>query len=171
MTVYRRFGCIASVHLDSRITVGEDTKSIPTAVTRRTSLKHSRCYKFIYKQLSFWEEWSPFRETVFFTYASENILTPGTLLYPCKLNDSIQPVMLSYYRSIRLLFKGCSCSSVTACSTRHCSCVKKSSKCGPGCRCKNCGNTTSYPHAQLHHLEEIVVEGLLEVEQEELPHD
>ena len=48
---------------------------------------------------------------------------------------------------------------------------KKSSKCGPGCRCKNCGNTTSYPHAQQHHLEEIVEEGFLEVDQEELPHD
>ena len=60
---------------------------------------------------------------------------------------------------------------MTACSTRHCSCVKKSSKCGPGCRCKNSGNITNYPHAQQHHLEEIVEEGLFEVEQEELPHD
>ena len=60
---------------------------------------------------------------------------------------------------------------MTACSTRHCSCLKKSCKCGPGCRCKNCGNTTSYPHAQQHHLEEFIEEELLEVEQEELLHD
>ena len=48
--------------------------------------------------------------------------------------------------------------------------MKKCTKCGPGSRCKNCGNTTSHPYAQ-HHLEEIVVEELLEVEQEELLHD
>ena len=83
--------------------------------------------------------------------------------------ESQENIKATRYR-VELLFKGCSCSSVTACSTRRCSCVKKCTKCGPGCRCKNCGNTTSHPYAQ-HHLEEIVVEELLEVEQEELLHD
>ena len=41
---------------------------------------------------------------------------------------------------VELLFRGCSCPSVTACSTRQCGCVKKNVKCGPGCRCKHCGN-------------------------------
>ena len=71
---------------------------------------------------------------------------------------------------VGLLFRGCSCSSVTACSTRRCGCVKKGSKCGPGCRCKNCSNTvnvvTSAPGTQQHNPVE-----LLEVEQEELLHD
>ena len=71
---------------------------------------------------------------------------------------------------VGLLFRGCSCSSVTACSTCHCGCVKKGSKCGPGCRCKNCSNTingiVSAPGTQQHNLVE-----LLEVEQEELLHD
>ena len=71
---------------------------------------------------------------------------------------------------IGLLFRGCSCSSVTACSICRCGCVKKGSKCGPGCRCKNCSNTgnvvASAPGTQLHSPVE-----LLEVEQEELLHD
>ena len=41
---------------------------------------------------------------------------------------------------VSLLFKGCSCSSANSCVTCRCSCVKRNSKCGPGCRCKNCGN-------------------------------
>ena len=73
---------------------------------------------------------------------------------------------------VGLLFRGCSCCSVTACSTRHCSCVKKGSKCGPGCRCKNCSNSVnsnfvaSVPGTQQHSPVE-----LLEVEQEELLQD
>ena len=47
-----------------------------------------------------------------------------------------------------LLFRGCSCSSVTACSTRQCSCVKEGNKCGPGCRCKNCSNAPSVTGTQ-----------------------
>ncbi len=70
---------------------------------------------------------------------------------------------------IGLLFRGCSCSSTTACSTRRCSCVKKGSRCGPGCRCKNCNNTVnviaSAPGTQHCPVE------LLEVEQEELLQD
>ena len=42
---------------------------------------------------------------------------------------------------VGLLFRGCSCASVTACGTRECGCVKKNVKCGPGCRCKHCGNS------------------------------
>ena len=42
---------------------------------------------------------------------------------------------------VGLLFRGCSCSSVTKCSTSRCSCVKKGVKCGPGCRCINCSNS------------------------------
>ena len=63
-----------------------------------------------------------------------------------------------------LQFRGCSCSSVTACSTRQC---KKSNKCGPGCRCKNCANTPSATgtHPQtaelLSELAELKVEVLL----------
>jgi len=41
----------------------------------------------------------------------------------------------------RTIFRGCSCCGVTACSTCHCSCVKKVSKCGPGFRCKNYSNS------------------------------
>ena len=39
-----------------------------------------------------------------------------------------------------VLLKGCSCSSANSCVTCRCSCVKTNSKCGPGCKCKNCGN-------------------------------
>ena len=62
-----------------------------------------------------------------------------------------------------LLFQGCACSSVTACSTRRCSCVKKGNKCGPGCRCKNCGNTPGVSGTQQQSSDEI--------EEEELLHD
>ena len=41
------------------------------------------------------------------------------------------------------MFQGCSCSSVTACSTRRCSCVSKEIKCGPGCRCKICSSVVN----------------------------
>ena len=52
---------------------------------------------------------------------------------------------------VGLLFRSCSCSSATACSTHHRSCVKKSSRCGPGCRCKNCSNTVAnVPGTQQH---------------------
>ena len=71
---------------------------------------------------------------------------------------------------VGLLSRGCSCSSATACSTRRCSCVKKGSRCGPGCRCKNCSNSintvASIPGTQQH----IPVE-LHEIEQEKLLHD
>ena len=40
-----------------------------------------------------------------------------------------------------LLFCGCSCLSVTACSTHRWCCVTKGVKYGPGCRCKNCSNS------------------------------
>ena len=67
---------------------------------------------------------------------------------------------------VGLLFRGCSCSSVTACSTRRCSCMKKGVKCGPGCRCRNCSNapsaTTSAAHLQVD---------VLELEEEELVQD
>ena len=70
---------------------------------------------------------------------------------------------------VGILFRGCSCASVTACSTRQCGCVKKNVKCGPGCRCKHCGNSlvaTSTPGTQ----QQIPIE-LLEMEQEELLQD
>ena len=68
---------------------------------------------------------------------------------------------------VGLLLRGCSCSSATACSTHHCSCVKKGSRCSLGCRCKNCGNTVANaPGTQQHSPVE-----LLEVEQVELLHD
>ena len=71
---------------------------------------------------------------------------------------------------VALLFRGCSCSSTTACSTRSCSCVKKGSRCGPGCRCKNCSTSintvASIPGTQQHNPVE-----LHDIEQEELLHD
>ena len=69
-------------------------------------------------------------------------------------------------QQVRLLFRGCSCSSVTACSTRRCSCFKKGNKCGPGCRCKNCSNTPSPTGTQQQSSDE-----LIEIEEEELLHD
>ena len=69
-------------------------------------------------------------------------------------------------QQLGLLFRGCSCSSVTACSTRRCSCVKKGNKCGPGCRCKNCGNTPSATGTQQRSSN-----ALVEIEVEELLHD
>ena len=70
---------------------------------------------------------------------------------------------------VGLLFRGCSCSSVTACSTRRCSCMKKGVKCGPGCRCRNCSNAPSAPSATTSaaHLQVDV----LELEEEELVQD
>ena len=64
-----------------------------------------------------------------------------------------------------LLFRGCSCSSVTECSTRRYDCVKKGNKCGPGCRCKNCSNTPSATGTQQQSSD-----ALVEIE-EELLHD
>ena len=44
---------------------------------------------------------------------------------------------------VSLLLRGCSCTSVTACTSKRCGCVKKGLKCGAGCHCKNCGNIQS----------------------------
>ena len=67
---------------------------------------------------------------------------------------------------VGLLFRGCSCSSVAACSTRRYSCMKKGVKCGPGCRCRNCSNapsaTTSAVHLQVD---------VLQLKEEELVQD
>jgi len=73
-------------------------------------------------------------------------------------------------KCVMLLFKGCSCSSVSACSTRRCSCVKKGSKCGPGCNCKNCGNVTANtdPGTQQQFTSSSVDLELDEIEQAEL---
>ena len=65
-----------------------------------------------------------------------------------------------------VLFRGCSCSSVIACSTRQCGCFKKGNKCGPGCRCKNCSNTLSAKGTQ-----QPSSNALVEVEEDELLHD
>ena len=62
-----------------------------------------------------------------------------------------------------LLFRGCSCSSVTACSTRRCSCVQKGNKCGTGCRCSNAPSVTG---TQQQSSDELV-----QMEEEELLHD
>ena len=61
-------------------------------------------------------------------------------------------------QQVGLLFQGCSCSSVTACSTRICSCVKKGQKCGPGCtcRCKNCSNAPRPTGTQQQSSDELV---------------
>ena len=60
-------------------------------------------------------------------------------------------------------------SSITAYSTCHCSCVKKGSRCGPGCRCKNCSNSVNtvanIPGTQQHSQV-----GLHEIEHEDLLH-
>ena len=70
---------------------------------------------------------------------------------------------------VGLLFRDCSCSSITACSTCRCSCVKKGSRSGPGCRYKNCSNSintvANIPGTQQHNPVE-----LHEIEQEELLH-
>ena len=41
--------------------------------------------------------------------------------------------------TIDFLMKGCSCKK--GCTTMRCGCVKKGSRCGPGCNCKDCKNT------------------------------
>ena len=68
---------------------------------------------------------------------------------------------------VGLLFRGCSCSSVTACSSRRCSCVKKGIKCGPGCRCRNCSNAVSAAASAAWTQQQSIIE----IEQEELQHD
>ena len=68
---------------------------------------------------------------------------------------------------VGLLFRGCSCSSVTACSSRRCSCVKKGIKCGPGCRCRNCSNAVSAAASAARTQQQSIIE----IEQEELQHD
>ena len=66
-------------------------------------------------------------------------------------------------QQVGLHFRGCSCSSVTACVTRRCSCVKKGNKCGPGCRCSN---TPSPTGTEQQSSDELVV-----IQEEELLHD
>ena len=69
---------------------------------------------------------------------------------------------------VGLLFRGCSCASTAACVNRRCGCVKKGSKCGPGCRCKNCGNIDSHtPGTQ----QQSARSEMHEVEEEELLHE
>ena len=48
------------------------------------------------------------------------------------------------------LTRGCSCSK-SKCVNRLCKCKKQNSLCGPGCRCKNCENTT---HDSPGHLDD-----------------
>ena len=43
--------------------------------------------------------------------------------------------------NIMYLTRGCSCKK-NKCTTRQCKCKKANNSCGPGCRCKNCENTS-----------------------------
>ena len=70
---------------------------------------------------------------------------------------------------VGLLFRGCSYSSGTACSTRRCSCVSKAIKCDPGCRCKNCSNAVNTA-ASTALTPQQCTDDILEIEQE-LLHD
>ena len=77
--------------------------------------------------------------------------------------------MKSVRDRVGLLFKGCSCSSVNACTNRRCGCVKNGSNCGPGCRCKNCGNLPATDSLAPSSSDTVVVEDeLIELEEEEL---
>ena len=57
-------------------------------------------------------------------------------------------------QQVGLLFRGCSCLSVTACSTRRCSCVKKGNVCGPGCRCSSPMGTQQQSSDELVEIQE-----------------
>ena len=54
-----------------------------------------------------------------------------------------------------LLLRDCTCSSVTACSTRRCSCFKKGDNCSPGCKCNNCANTPNATGTQQQNKESL----------------
>ena len=62
----------------------------------------------------------------------------GTLQYDWESYENRMAVQ----QRVGFLLRGCSCSSVTACSSRRCGCVKKGVSCGAGlgCNCKNCNN-------------------------------
>ena len=71
---------------------------------------------------------------------------------------------------VGLLFRGCSCSSVTACSTRHCSCVSKGIK-------LSVVQDASIKIAPMQSIQQLVlptpqecIDDILEIEQEELQH-
>ena len=72
----------------------------------------------------------------------------------------------SVKHQLGLLFQG---SSVTACSTRRCSCVQKGNKCGSGCRCKSCAITPNATATQQQNAESLIM--LVEMEGEKLVHD
>ena len=44
--------------------------------------------------------------------------------------------------NVRLLLYGCGCKS--GCRTKKCSCCNAGRRCGPGCRCGNCQNVSSF---------------------------
>ena len=62
-------------------------------------------------------------------YAWMEGIVEGKLVCDWESSEN-QPLI---WEHVGLLLRGCSCSSATACSTCHCSCVKKG-RCGPGCR-------------------------------------
>ncbi len=57
--------------------------------------------------------------------------------------------------TVSLLLKGCSCKK--GCGSKRCGCLRSGKKCGPGCNCSNCVNTsTTVPasgHLQLDDIE------------------
>ena len=52
----------------------------------------------------------------------------------------------------------------TGCSNRKCGCVKKGSKCGPGCNCQNCQNMPGIAPG----MQQPASEQISEIEQEEM---
>lgn len=53
--------------------------------------------------------------------------------------DSPENIELVHQR-VQFVLSGCRCK--TGCTTRRCKCTKEGRKCGPGCRCTGCRNTT-----------------------------
>ena len=65
--------------------------------------------------------------------------------------------------SLEFVMSGCKCKK--GCCDRKCSCQRKEKLCGPGCKCRNCQNTTTTTTTQGISLDLVEIQDLLEEEQ------
>ena len=70
-------------------------------------------------------------------------LGPNTLEIDWDSEDNLAHVRIN----VALIQKGCGCK--TGCTTARCKCRRRSTNCGPGCKCQGCQNLLTTPTASL----------------------